>query len=253
MTKSPRNFVILQSEKVKKMNYRKAFAEKERLLKLLRQNFFLLVSLFLLAFGVALCVRSDLGSSVISSAPYAFFLGGEEEMVPAWSLGMYTNLLNILLVIGQIIVLRRRYRPVQLLQLAVGVVFGVLIDLSMFLTQVFMTTDLYGRLLLMLAGSSLMAVGVALEIRCSAITMPGEGLPAALSRVNGRSFGDMKILTDISLVGLAAASSLLFFGRWQWNIVGPGTLFAMVYVGWLVKVISRHLHWFDRLLASDQL
>lgn len=231
------------------MNYTNAFTGRERMGILVRQNFFLLVSLFFLAFGVAMCVRSDLGSSVISSAPYAFYLAGECGMAPDMSLGMYTNLLNVMLVAGQMIVLRRRYHLFQLLQLAVGVVFGVLIDISMYLTQIFVTSELSGRLLLMLAGSSLMAFGVALEIRCSSITMPGEGLPAALSRVTGKTFGDMKILTDISLVALAVVSSLMFFGSWQWNIVGPGTLFAMVYIGWLVKVISRRLRWFDRLLS----
>lgn len=215
----------------------------------LRQNFFLLVSLFFLAFGVALCVRSDLGSSVISSAPYAFYLAGLREMAPPWSLGMYTNLLNVLLVMGQIAVLRKRYRAFQLLQLGIGVVFGVLIDISMMLTEVFISTEVYVRVLVMVAGATLMALGVAMEIRCASITMPGEGLPAALSRVTGRSFADMKIVTDVSLVALAVVSSLLFFGSWQWNIVGVGTLFAMVYIGLAVKVISRRLAWFDKLLA----
>lgn len=219
------------------------------MLKYIRQNFFLLVSLFFLAFGVALCVRSNLGSSVISSAPYAFYLAGEKGMTPDWSLGMYTNLLNIMLVFGQMVVLRRRYRPFQLLQLGVGVVFGLLIDLSMILTETFLSTEIYARLLLMLTGSSLMALGVSMEIRCSSITMPGEGLPAALSRMTGKPFGDMKIITDVSLVAIAVAASLLFFGVWQWNIVGFGTLFAMVYIGMAVKIISRHLAWFDRLLA----
>lgn len=213
-----------------------------------RRQILLLVSLFFLAMGVALCVRSDLGSSVISSAPYAFFLAGENALVPGWSLGMYTNLLNVLLVIGQILVLRRNYRPWQLLQLLIGVVFGMLIDISMSITAVFdSVADIEIRLLLMLAGSTLMALGVSMEMRCASITMPGEGLPAALSKVTGKSFANMKILTDTLLVAAAITASFLFFGKWMWNVVGAGTLFAMVYIGMAVKIISRHLSWFDRL------
>lgn len=215
----------------------------------LRQNVCLLVSLFFLAFGVALCVRSDLGSSVISSAPYAFYLAGERGLSPDWSLGMYTNLLNVMLVICQIIILRKQYRFIQLLQLLIGVVFGVLIDISMALTAIFISAELIPRLILMLIGSSLMALGVAMEIRCASVTMPGEGVPAALSKVTGKSFADMKILTDIFLVLMAVVTSILFFGTWQWNIVGPGTLFAMIYIGVAVKFISRHLKWFDRILS----
>lgn len=215
-----------------------------------RRQLLLLLSLFFLALGVALCVRSDLGSSVISSAPYAFFLAGKDGIVPGWTLGMYTNLLNVLLVIGQIIVLRRRYRLWQLLQLLIGVVFGVLIDASMALTVFLESVEwLYVRLLIMLAGSTLMALGVSMEIRCASVTMPGEGLPAALSRVTGKPFGDMKILTDILLVTLAVISSYLFFGGWMWNVVGVGTLFAMLYIGMAVKIISKRLSWFDRMLV----
>ena len=47
---------------------------------------------------------------------------------------MYTNILNVLLVGAQIIILGRQFPPVQLLQLVISLVFGVLIDLNMALT-----------------------------------------------------------------------------------------------------------------------
>lgn len=232
------------------MNFTDISITKNKTFSFARRQLLLLVSLFFLAFGVSLCVRSDLGSSVISSAPYAFFLAGKRNLAPEWSLGMYTNLLNVLLVAGQIVVLRRRYRPWQLLQLLIGVVFGALIDVSMAMTVILDSVeDLYIRLLIMLAGSTLMALGVSMEMRCASITMPGEGLPAALSRVTGKSFADMKILTDTILVATAVAASFLFFGEWMWNVVGGGTLFAMLYIGFAVKFISRRLRWFDMLLS----
>lgn len=221
---------------------------KDRVVAFAWQHAMLLVSLFVLAFGVALCVRSNLGSSVISSAPYALTLAGEAGIAPAWSLGMYTNVLNVLLVIGQIAVLRRRFQPVQLLQLAIGVVFGLFIDLSMGITAAMGSDWLPMQLLVMVGGCTTMALGVAMEVRCASITMPGEGLPVALSRVTGRPFADMKICVDISLVGLAVVAMMVCFGHWVWEVVGVGTLFAMVYIGFAVKQISRRMGWFDRLL-----
>ena len=41
----------------------------------------------------------------------------------------------------------------------------------------------------------------------------------------------------------------VFFGAWQWYIVGIGTLFAMVYVGAVGNAVGKHLAWFDRILA----
>lgn len=223
--------------------------DKERIIGFLWQHVLLLLSLFLLALGVAVCIRSSLGSSVISSAPYAFALAGEDGLVPSLTLGMYTNILNVVLVLGQIGVLRKKFNPVQLLQLFIGIIFGVLIDLSMVLTSILITSNIFIQLMEMVAGSSIMALGVAMEIRCASITMPGEGLPAAMSKMSGKSFASMKIYVDLGLVLTAVISMFIFFGTWKWNIVGVGTLFAAIYCGMAVKFISKRLEWFDRMLG----
>ena len=210
------------------------FPTKERTVSFLWQHILLLVSLFIMTLGVVLCVRSNLGSSVISSCPL--------------SLGTYTNILNCLLVIGQIIVLRRRFQIIQLLQLLIGFVFGAMIDLNMAMTSAMTCSSTASQIMTQIAGCSIMAIGIALEMRCGSITMPGEGLPAAISKATGKPFADIKIYIDICLVALAVISGYMFFGRWMWNVVGIGTLFAMVYVGFMVKLISKHLGWFDRML-----
>ena len=223
--------------------------DKQRIIGFVWQHVLLLLSLFLLALGVAVCIRSSLGSSVISALPYSFSLAGEDGLVPRITLGMYTNILNVLLVLGQIVVLRKKFNPIQLLQLFIGVVFGVLIDLSMMLTTFLITSNTMFQLIEMIIGSSIMALGVAMEIRCASITMPGEGLPAALSKMTGKSFANMKIYVDLCLVLSAIISMFIFFGIWKWNIVGAGTLFAAIYCGMAVKFISKRLDWFDRLLG----
>ena len=40
-----------------------------------------------------------------------------------------------------------------------------------------------------------------------------------------------------------------FFGRWMGNVVGVGTLFAMLYVGLVVKMVAPRIGWFDRVLS----
>lgn len=50
-------------------------------------------------------------------------------------------------------------------------------------------------------------------------------------------------------MAIAVALGYLFFGRWMANVIGPGTLFAMIFVGMVVKVVGRRIGWFDRVLA----
>lgn len=167
------------------MNHTLVIADKDKIVSFLWQHCLLLISLFILTLGVALCIRSNLGSSVISSIPLAFTIAGTEGHVPPLSLGMYTNILNVLLVGAQIIILGRQFPPLQLLQLVISLVFGVLIDLNMALTAPLECITLSDQIVTQVAGCTIM---------------------------------------------------------------GIGTLFAMIYVGLVVKFIGRRMAWFDRLL-----
>lgn len=222
---------------------------KDRIIAFVWQHVLLLVSLFVMTFGVALCVRSMLGSSVISVLPYVFESAGLQGLVPKLTIGQYTYIMNALLVVGQLCVLRRQFEAVQLFQLLVGFVFGSLIDINMLLTQWLVPAAIWQKVLVQVLGCTVLGVGIALEVRCGSITMPGEGFPVAISRVSGVEFPKIKICVDVSLVMLGLVAMMAFFGQWQWQIVGIGTLFAMFYVGYVVKMAGRHLSWFERLLA----
>lgn len=200
--------------------------------------------------GVAVCVRSMLGSSVISTIPYVFETAGSSGLgVPALTIGQYTYIMNGVLVLGQILILRKRFELVQLFQLLVGFVFGSLIDLNMLLTNWLMPATLVSKIVAQVVGCTVLGLGIALEVRCGSVTMPGEGFPVAISRVTGIPFPKVKIWVDTSLVVIAVVFCYIFFGAWQWYIIGIGTLFAMVYVGMVVRMLGKHLSWFDHVLA----
>lgn len=201
-----------------------------------------------MTYGVALCVRSDFGSSVISSIPLAFTLAGDAGKAPQLTIGTYTNIMNIILVGGQLLLLRRRFERVQLLQLVIGFLFGFLLDVNMFLTSAIVCDTIWMKIAVQLAGCVMLGTGIAFEIRCGSLTMPGEGFPVALSRVTRMPFAKAKICVDCALVALAVLSGYIFFHEWLWNVVGPGTLIAMVFVGMVVKFYDGRLGWFDRLL-----
>lgn len=222
--------------------------EKDKVIGFAWQHILLLISMFFMTFGVALCVRSNLGSGVISSIPMSFTLAGEAGLVPGWTIGGYTNIMNVILVVAQILILRRRFDPVQLFQLVIGFVFGMFLDINMWLTSFFSYETLWAQIIAQLAGATVLGCAVAAEIRCGSVTMPGEGIQVAIACVSGKPFPAVKITVDIILVILAVISGFCFFGSWPWTVVGPGTLFAMFYVGYVVKLVNPRLGWFDRLL-----
>ncbi|MDE6396641.1 MAG: hypothetical protein K2K84_05170, partial [Muribaculaceae bacterium] len=175
-------------------------------------------------------------------------LAGDAGLAPAFTIGEYTYIMNFVLVLGQIVVLRRRFEAVQLLQLIIGFLFGFLLDINMALVAVFPYNEVAYCVIAQIVGCSVLAVGIAAEIRCGSVTMPGEGMPVALTRVTRLTFPVAKIIIDISLVIIAVICGYYYFGCWKWDVVGPGTLFAMVYVGAAVKFINPRMAWFERLL-----
>ncbi len=222
---------------------------KNRTIELVWQHFLLIISLYFMTLGVALCVRSNLGSGVISAIPMVFTIAGEDHLAPPFTIGGYTNVMNFILVGAQILVLRKRFEKIQLLQLLIGFFFGVLLDINMSLTSLFSYEKLYAQIIAQGIGCTILAVAIAFEIRCGSVTMPGEGIQVAISRVTGQPFPKVKIIVDTTLVILAVISGYCFYGFWMWNVVGPGTLFAMFYVGYMVRLVSPHLKWFDKVVA----
>lgn len=221
---------------------------KEKIISFSWQHLLLIVSLFIMTFGVALCVRSNFGSSVISTIPFVMTLAGETGMSPQFTIGEYTYIMNILLVGLQILILRQKFQPIQLLQLVIGFVFGFLLDINMMLTSTIVCDTILWKIVVQLIGCTLLAIGISFEIRCGSVTMPGEGIAVAVSNAVNIPFAKAKIMIDITLVVIAITIGYFYFGSWQWQVVGVGTLIAMIIVGALVKSFDKHLEWFSQLL-----
>ena len=108
---------------------------KEKVIGFVWQHVLLLLSMYFMTLGVALCVRSNLGSGVISSIPMSFTLAGEAGLAPGWTIGGYTNVMNVILVAAQVLILRRRFEPIQLFQLDVGFINSARLEIKIWITS----------------------------------------------------------------------------------------------------------------------
>ena len=94
------------------------------------------------SFGVALITLGNLGTSAISSVPYVCSL-----QFPMFSFGVTTFIWNILLILLQVVLLRRDFKPSQFLQIMVNVLFSAMIDVSMVILGVLYPTMLWEQFL----------------------------------------------------------------------------------------------------------
>lgn len=191
------------------------------------------LGLFVMAFGVALSVKANLGISPISCIPYVY------SFKLPFTLGELTILFNILLIFLQMIVLRKNYRLVQLVQLPVVFVLGLFIDLTMYMVSDLYVSNYVGQLFLCLLSCVVIAFGVFLEVKANIIYLPGEGLAMAISDTFEKEFGKAKIGVDISMVIVGIMSSFIFLHQLQG--IREGTIVAAILVGFIVKFFNKKL------------
>lgn len=194
-----------------------------------------IVSLWFSALGVAITKCGSLGVSCISSVPNVLSLG-----LPMLTIGGWTFVWNTSLVFCQILLLRKNFQKIQLLQIPLSFLFGWFTDLAMLLVEPIPVTNYPMQLVMVVLGVVVLALGITLGVVANVVLNAGEGIVKAVADVWGKDFGFVKVRFDVVCVILAAVISLIAFGG---KIVGirEGTLIAAFLNGSMVKWYTKHL------------
>lgn len=210
----------------------------------IKRYIFLVVGLAIMSFGVAFSINAELGTSPVSSIPYV------TSEISGLSVGTTTIIVNTIMVLLQIVVLRRRFKLIRLLQIPVCVVFGLLIDVAGLCIEAVVPDNYFMQWLLCVCGIVLVAVGVAFEMSAGVLTLAGEGLVQALCTVLPKvKFGYMKVMVDVSFVIIAVALSFIFLHELQG--VREGTVAAAIFVGLFAKFLNRFISPVANKLFAD--
>ena len=195
------------------------------------------ISLLVIAFGISIITRSDLGTSPITSVPYVASLN------TSLSLGTYFFFFTIFLIILQVVMLGKKgvmERKVELLmQFPVAFVLSVFTDFGMWTTAAWMPEMYYVKIISLVVGCLVLAFGICLEVIADVTMISAEyTIQFATMRLK-KDFGTIKICFDVSLVLLAALGSWLLSGRIDG--VREGTVIAALITGPFVRMIMPRL------------
>ena len=205
---------------------------KERLHseRLVQRYLWFVLGVCINSFGVAFITKAALGTSPISSVPYVL------DLELPLSFGETTFAMNLLFIIAQVALLRRDFKPIQLLQVAVNLLFSTLIDVSMAALSWLNPAELPLQLASLALGCAILGFGVSVEVAPNVIVVPGEGIVRAIASVTEKPFGTVKMCFDCTLVIVACALSFAFF-----NGLGVGTIISALAVGRLCNLFNRHV------------
>lgn len=185
-----------------------------------------ITGLFIMTIGVSFSIKSNLGVSPVSSVPYAATLTIGIEM------GKATMIFHALLVLIQILLLRKNFRIKNLLQLVAGILFGYFTTFSNFYVGLLPETDnIILRLVMLAISIVLVAIGIFLYVPSDIIPLAGEGVIQAIAQLTKLSFSNVKILFDITLVTISSTVCLAV--THSFGSVGFGTIAAAGLVGFV--------------------
>ncbi|MBE5872951.1 MAG: YitT family protein [Lachnospiraceae bacterium] len=203
--------------------------------EIVKRYILFVISLFISAFGVAFAKHGELGVTPISSVPNVLCY-----ICPALSMGNWLIIWNCIMIIGQILILRKRFQLIQLLQIPLSFLFGYFTDFGLWCVS-FIPNQLYPvKMTLVFSGVIVLAFGIALSVIANVIMNSGEAFVKTLADAVHKNFGNVKIIFDISCVVLSIILSLIFF---DFKIVGTreGTIITAVCTGFVVKFFQKRL------------
>lgn len=182
--------------------------------------------------GIAFSIKSNLGTSPVSTIPYT--------MAVIWGveIGLATIIFHCILVLIQFILLRDRFGLDNLAQVVIGVIFGYFTSFSMFLLSFIPeSSNMLISLAYLIISIVIIAFGIFLYLPANLIPLAGEGAMQAVAIVFDKPFPRVKVGFDVLMVVISAVTCLVFVH--SLGSVGIGTVVSAVFVGITLKYIVK--------------
>src|SRR5699024_9350631 len=134
-----------------------------------------LISLIMMALGITFVTKSNLGTSAISSIQYVLSLAFRP------SFGVFTFVINLIFFLIQVLILREKFPKHQYLQLLVGPIMGIFIDIWMNTFRLLNPVDYITKLIISVIGCCIIAISTILQLKAGVVTNPAEGIVKTLA------------------------------------------------------------------------
>lgn len=209
-----------------------------------RRIFNYVFGLFLITLGVGLSIKSNLGSTPVSSIPYTL------NVIWGIEIGVATVIFHTILVITELILLRRAFKPKHFLQVPVGILFGFFTTISVNLVNLLPdTSNIILIAIMVLVSTFLVALGLFFYVPTNIVPLSVEGITQAIAIVSNQPFTKVKVCFDVSVVVLSFVLCFIFTGVIGGS-VGIGTIFSAIFVGITLKYINKVVLHFTGLNAD---
>ena len=173
-------------------------------------------------------------------------------MTCVWGIemGKATIIFHCLLVLLQAMLLGRKFKPINLLQVLAGIIFGYFTTLCNYLISFIPSpNNIVDQIMMALISTVFVAVGTFFYLPTNIMPLAGEGIVDTIAVVTKTEFSNIKIMFDSFLVLVSVI--ICFIALHNLGSVGIGTLIAALLVGaeigYLTKLFGK---WRDKIISE---
>lgn len=201
------------------------------------------------AMGVALSIISNLGTSPLSALGYVLSpIGGGRISVGNW-----TIIVNLTYIFIQLAVFKTKFKAEYLLQIPATVIFGYMIDFSLWVFSWLHPAGFIIKLTLLIISCFVTALGVSIEVVSHAWMLSAEMTVSSITKTYHKKFDEVKVVMDLCHVVISSAIAYLVYrnpfgfgqydglaavlsGQTEGVVIGLGTLLMAILAGGFMKI-----------------
>lgn len=194
------------------------------------RSIYYIVGLLVLALGITLNTKTNLGVSAIISVPYVIAQIGD------FNFGNATFVAYVLMVFAQFIIKGKKRTYFDLLQIPLSIIFTRFLNVYNDILN-FQGMSKVGQGVLLIIAVILTGIGAAMTVNMKLIANPGDAIVSSIADRIEKPMGFTKNIFDICCVVVSVSIGFLFSGTSLG--VGVGTLVSMLGVGRVIAVFNR--------------
>lgn len=200
--------------------------------KVILRYLYTVFGVFFVGLGIAIAKHGNLGISPVSSIANVISI-----KFPVFSIGTWVMLWNCVMLVMQIVILRKDFKLIQFLQFPLSLLLGWFTDVNLaWVSSV--PADIYiVKLSLVLCSSFVLAIGVIFMLVSDTVMNVGEALVNVIAQKLNKNFGTVKVVFDITIVSLSVILSFVFFGKLEGT--REGTIITACLTGTNVKLLTK--------------
>jgi uncharacterized membrane protein YczE len=203
----------------------------DKMKKFIKQIIVLTLCVIITAFGATLTMKASLGVGAIDAAMLSI------SKILFIKVGTIAMLFNLTCIVLQMTFLKKEFKPLQLLQIGVAVLLGIVVNFFFYnIFAEFQVSSYVYRLIILLSGYVIISFVVSIIMSMNIVSMPLEGLCLVLSKKTSVNFGKLRQYVDVISICLVIILTLVLKVELT---LREGTVLGMVIFGPMMDKFMR--------------